>query len=98
MKLIPWSQWLDEHIPHYEAERHRSRFLDNPPAVILIVQPRDRVAADRTPRLRGWEEYVTDVKFMNHGAVPLFLENDAHQEWYWAFWDANEALVAVMKL
>lgn len=106
MKLLAWSQWLDEHIPYYEAERQRSRFLDNPPACVLVVQPQDRtqgtptvkVGGSRIQGLRNWEEFVLDANFSEYGAVPLFLTNDTRQEWYWAFWNEQEALMAVMKL
>jgi hypothetical protein len=105
MKLLPWPQWLDEHIPYYEAERLRPLHQDNPPAVVLVVEPRDRIpergtisVVHKTRGLLNWEEYITDTKLLEHGALPLFLESDSRQEWYWAFWDANEALIAVMKL
>ncbi len=105
MKLLPWPQWLDEHIPYYEAERFRSQYRDNPPVVVLVVGPRDRVpergtvsVVHKTRGLLNWEEYVGDSKLVEHGAFPLFLENDTRQEWYWAFWDEHEALIAVMKL
>jgi hypothetical protein len=105
MKLLPWLQWLDEHIPYYEAERLGSLYRDNPPAVVLVIAPLDRVPESNTgvtvPKSRGllnWEEYITDTRLIEHGALPVFLENDSRQEWYWAFWDANEALMAVMKL
>lgn len=97
MKLLTWSQWLDDHIPYFEAERHRKHFFDAPPTVVLVVEPNDRLSSRRTG-LRTWDEYLVDTKLMDHGAVPLFLENDARQEWYWAFWNRNEALMAVMKL
>jgi len=74
--------------------------------VVLVIQPQDRVIRSpavwsqgrKTQGLRNWEEYLLDSQLMEYDAVPLFLENDSRQEWYWAFWDANQALIAVMKL
>lgn len=43
MKIVSWSDWLEKYIPYYEVDRQRSRFLDNPPEAILIINPADKV-------------------------------------------------------
>ena len=60
---------------------------------------------DRNRRvgLRGfawstWEAMDADIRALRYRAEPVFLDNDTHQRWYWVFWDANEALMAVMRL
>ena len=51
MKIVSWHDWLEKYIPYYEIDRQRSRFLDNPPEVILIINPIDRVETNRSPFL-----------------------------------------------
>lgn len=99
MKIVSWQEWLDKHIPYYEAERHKKRFLDNPPLCVLIVYIMDR--AVRHPHgqpWESWEDLNIRINGLNHLCSPLFLERDTRQEWYWAFWNENEALISVMKL
>jgi len=39
-----------------------------------------------------------DIRALRYRAEPIFLDNDTAQRWYWAFWDRDEALLAVIKL
>ena len=95
MKLLSWHDWLDKHIPYYEAERHRTRFLDNPPQVVLVIAITDRQA---TAFWKNWEEVSDRIDTLNYQSSPLFLERDTHQNWYWAFWNEQEALMSLLKL
>jgi hypothetical protein len=95
MKLLSWHDWLDKHIPYYEAERHRTRFLDNPPQVVLVIAVIDRQA---TTFWKNWEDVSNRIDTLNYQSSPLFLERDTHQNWYWAFWNEQEALMTLLKL
>ena len=104
MQLLSWLDWLDKYIPYYEAEKQRSRFLDNPPESILIIYPYDdlrhRSQELRTARhFEEWDTLAASI-FDSHSfrAVPLFLSSDTKQEWIWAFWSRDEALMAVLCL
>jgi hypothetical protein len=104
MKLVPWNEWLDRHIPYYEAERHRNRYLDNPPQVVLIVYPYDDIRNHQieSRTARRWEDHDTiSEKLESDSKIKMsaiFLERDTRQEWYWAFWNEHEALVSMLKL
>jgi hypothetical protein len=104
MKLIPWNEWLDKHIPYYEAERHRNRYLDNPPEVVLIVYPYDDIRNHQVESrtARRWEDHDTIREKLESDPkikmAAIFLERDTRQEWYWVFWNKNEALLSMMKL
>jgi len=100
MQVVDWPTWLDRHIPYYEKQKQADRYYDNPPTSVLIVDPVDR---NRRVGLRGfawstWEAMDTDIRALRYRAEPVFLDNDTLQRWYWVFWDANEALMAVMRL
>ena len=95
MKLLSWHDWLDKHIPYYEAERHRTRFLDNPPQVVLVISITDRQA---TAFWKNWEDVSDRIDMLNYQCSPIFLERDTHQKWYWAFWNEQEALMTLLKL
>lgn len=102
MKLVSWQEWLDKHIPYYEAERHKNRFLDNPPEVVLIIYPQDDLRKRQSHVNKtwvDWEEISQNlISHTQKKSTPLFLERDTRQEWYWAFWDQNDALVSMLKL
>jgi len=104
MKIVSWQEWLDKHIPYYEAERHKNRFLDNPPCSVLIVYPNDEIRLRKHTILNEpvWEKYETITeqieRYGNTKTVSLFLERDTNQQWYWAFWSKNHALLTLLKL
>jgi len=99
MKIVSWQEWLDKHIPYYEAEKHRKRFLDNPPQSVLIIYITDRVVRHIPGQIREtWEDIHNKFVDFGYESTPLFLERDTHQEWYWAFWNQSESLMAVLKL
>ena len=100
MQIVTWHDWLDQHIPYYERSKHQDRYYDNPPESVLIVDPVDR---NRRVGLRGfawagWEAMDADIRALRYRAEPVFLDTDTHQRWYWVFWSADEALLAVIKL
>jgi len=100
MQVVEWPTWLERHIPYYEKQKQADRYYDNPPASVLVVDPVDR---NRRVGHRGfawstWEAMDSDIRALRYRAEPIFLDNDTHQRWYWVFWDANEALMAVMRL
>jgi len=100
MQVIDWPTWLERHIPYYEKQKQQNRYYTNPPESVLVVDPIDR---NRRVGHRGfawstWEAMDTDIRTLRYRAEPVFLDNDTHQRWYWAFWDANEALMAVIRL
>ena len=100
MQIVAWHDWLDRHIPYYAVEKQQSRYLDNPPAVVLVVDPVDR--SRRKNHLgfvwNTWESMNTDIQNLGYKFSPIFLDNDTHQRWYWAFWNEQEALITVLKL
>jgi hypothetical protein len=100
MQVVEWPTWLERHIPYYEKQKQQDRYYDNPPESVLVVDPVDR---NRRVSHRGfawstWEAMDADIRALHYRAEPVFLDNDTHQRWYWVFWDANEALVAVLRL
>jgi len=100
MQVVEWPTWLERHIPYYEKQKQQDRFYDNPPESVLIVDPMDR---NRRVGLRGfawstWEAMDTEIRALRYRAEPVFLDTDTLQRWYWAFWDRDEALLAVIKL
>jgi hypothetical protein len=57
------------------------------------VDPVDR---NRRVNHRGfawstWEVMDNDIRKLNYQAEPIFLDNDTHQRWYWAFASQKEA-------
>ena len=100
MQVVAWPTWLERHIPYYEKQKQQDRFYDNPPESVLIVDPMDR---NRRVGLRGfawstWEAMDADIRALRYRAEPVFLDNDTHQRWYWVFWNADEALLTVLRL
>jgi hypothetical protein len=69
--------------------------LDNPPQVVLVIAVIDRHAATFW---KNWEEVSNRIDILNYQSSPLFLERDTHQNWYWAFWNEQEALMTLLKL
>ena len=99
MKIISWNEWLNEYIPYYEGERHRSRFLDDPPQSVLIVYILDRA----TKHIPGapwetWDDLNHRLHDCGYRCSPMFLERDTRQEWYWAFWNDHDALLCMLKM
>jgi hypothetical protein len=100
MQVVDWPTWLERHIPYYEKQKQTNRYYDHPPAAVLIVDPTDR---NRRADHRGfawstWEAMDNSIRDLHYQAEPIFLDTDTHQRWYWAFWNQDEALVAVIKL
>lgn len=99
MKIVSWQEWLDKHIPYYEAEKHRKRFLDNPPHSVLIIYVTDRAVRHIPGTIREtWEDIHNKMVDYELEFTPLFLERDTHQEWYWAFWNEHDPLLCVLKM
>jgi tRNA nucleotidyltransferase (CCA-adding enzyme) len=100
MQVVAWSDWLDRHIPYYEKTKQINRYADNPPSAILVVDPvdRNRRVAHAGFAWSTWEAMDNSIRNLNYLAEPVFLDNDTHQRWYWAFWDRDEALMAVIRL
>ncbi len=100
MQVVAWSTWLDRHIPYYEREKQQRHFQHNAPTLVLILDPVDR---NRRVGQRGfawstWEAMDNDIRSLKYRAEPIFLDTDTHQRWYWGFWNADEALMAVIRL
>ena len=100
MQVVDWPTWLDRHIPYYERDKQERRYLNNPPASVLIVDPvyKNRRLSQRGFAWSTWEAMDNDIHDLGYQAEPVFLDNDTHQRWYWAFWNRDEALLAVIKL
>jgi hypothetical protein len=103
MKILSWHDWLNIYIPYYESERHRNRFLDNPPLDILLISPEDlvRQRSSENPGVRwvNWETVNEQIEKTSMGPInPLFLERDTLQIWYWAFWKKGDALFVSLTL
>jgi hypothetical protein len=107
MKLISWDEWLDKHIPYYEADRHREIMRSDPPQSVLIVTPTDKITvsgaisalANHYANKKDYETISEQiVRFAKHRVEPLFLERDTKQCWYWAFWNENDALSLVIRI
>lgn len=99
MQVVAWTRWLNEYIPYYESQRHRERFLDDPPANVLIVYILDR-AVRHVPgdAWETWDDLNHRLHDFGYQYAPVFLERDTRQEWYWAFWNETEALAAILRL
>ena len=100
MQIVTWHNWLDQHIPYYERQKQADRHHTDPPESVLIVDPVDR---NRRVGKHGfvwstWEAMDTDIRDLQYRAKPVFLDTDTHQRWYWMFWSADEALIAVIRL
>lgn len=98
MRVIPWIEWLDRHIPYYEAERLRSQYRRRPPQVVLELSISDRYRSNgaKSSTTDAW--LLTNGQFDRYQCEPIFLTSDTHQKWFWAFWQEKDALVAVMKM
>ena len=100
MKLILWKEWIEKHIPYYEAEKLKNRFLDNPPKIVLVIYPNDEIRNQKIgPNWLVREQFEEKISSNNPGiSMPVFLERDTHQKWFWAFWDEQCALLTIMRL
>lgn len=107
MKLISWDEWLDKHIPYYEADRHRELWGSDPPQSVLIISPPDKIKvnsfvtaiANHHSKKKDYETVSEQIsKFAKCQTKPLFLERDTRQEWYWAFWNEHDALLCMFKM
>jgi hypothetical protein len=99
MKIISWNEWLDGYIPYYERQRHRERFLDDPPTSVLVVYIMDR-AVRHIPGQpwETWDDLNHTIHDLGYRCSPMFLERDTRQEWYWAFWSEKELTLALLRL
>jgi len=99
MKILPWHDWLDQHIPYYEAYRFRGQYAMDPPCEVLCMGVRDRQAVPRGKISPDpWSEMDQIVAGSPGRVESLFLERDTRGEWYWAFWNPGSALLVVLKL
>ena len=100
MQIVTWNSWLDRHIPYYEKHKQINRYADNPPQSVLVVDPVDRYKRKNhgTVPWTVWEHMDNEVRQLGYRTEAVFLDNDTHQRWYWAFWSADEALLAVIRL
>ena len=100
MQIVAWSEWLDRHIPYYEKQKQQDRYYNDPPAVVLVVDPVDRYAHKKpgTVPWSTWEHMDNRVTALGYKTEAVFLDNDTHQRWFWAFWSSNEALMAILQL
>lgn len=100
MQVVAWPDWLDRHIPYYEKTKQINRYAGNAPESVLIVDPVDRYKRKQpgTVPWSTWEHMDNEVRQLGYRNEAVFLDNDTHQRWFWAFWSANEALLAVIKL
>ena len=98
MRVTPWTEWLDRHIPYYEAERLRSQYQHRPPQVVLELSVVDRHQHNylKKPATDVW--LAANAQFKQYQTEPIFLLSDSHQKWFWAFWDEQEAVVCMLKL
>jgi len=94
VQIIDWEFWLDQHIPYYEAARFRTQYETNPPQVVLEISAVDRYNNEWS--FINWD--CTNEKLSNYNTTALFLQRDTHQMWYWAFWDKNQVLMAIIIL
>jgi len=98
VQIVTWHNWLDQHIPYYEKERQQNCFLNDPPDSVLVVDPVDRNRLVGVKGFTNWEAMETRINNLGYQTKAVFLDNDTHQRWYWAFWNQHEALIAVMRL
>jgi hypothetical protein len=100
MKIISWHDWLEKTIPYYEKDKQSSRFADNPPECVLIINPSDRAESNLAKGINwsNWDTCHNQLIDTGYKMCPLFLERDAHGKWYWAFWSKHEALLTILQL
>jgi hypothetical protein len=100
MQVASWHDWLDCHIPYYERDKQYKKYVDDLPASVLIIDPMDRNRrVDRGGFVWStWEVVNQDIQSFDFRTEAVFLDNDTHQRWYWAFWNHQEALIAVIRL
>lgn len=99
MKLVDWPDWLDNHIPYFEAEKLRSRFSNNPPECVLVIFPYDQIRNRGDSRNLIWEQVYDKITVVSQmQSIPIFLTSDTNQLWLWVFWDKPLALFTMMQL
>ena len=98
MQVIAWSDWLDRHIPYYEKQKQIQQHAVDPPVSILVIDPVDRNRLVGVKGLTNWEAMDNRINHLGYRVKPVFLDTDTHQRWYWAFWNRDEALLAVIRL
>jgi len=100
MQVVAWPVWLERHIPYYERNKQQDRYYNNPPESVLVVDPvdRNRRAGQHGFAWSTWEAMDNDIRSLQYRVEPVFLDTDTHQRWYWVFWSADEALMAVIRL
>lgn len=107
MKIVAWNEWLDKHIPYYEADRHRTIMGSDPPRSVLIIPPSDNIRvsghvsalANYYSNKKDYETIAEKIlQYSNCRVEPLFLERDTQQCWYWAFWDDKKLTFLLLKL
>ena len=99
MRVTTWTEWIDHHIPLYDSQRHRERFREDLPQSVLIVNILDRAVRHVPGEMwETWDDLNHRLQKFEYRCVPMFLERDTRQEWYWAFWSPQEALAVVLKL
>ena len=74
--------------------------MTNPPAVVLQLSVVDRYDRHRSRNSIwfNWDSVNNEIQDLGYRNSPIFLDTDTHQQWFWAFWDRDEALLAVLKL
>ena len=98
MQVVAWHDWLDQHIPYYEREKQSKKYIDDLPAVVLIIDSVDRNRLVDVKGFTNWETMENRINDLGYRAEPVFRDTDTHQRWYWAFWNHQEALIAVIRL
>ena len=97
MQILAWQDWLDKHIPYYEAERFRNLYAANPPADMLVIKTHEYFNADFLHKTDWWEDMNNKVHRANGRVEAFFLQRDTRQEWYFGFWKKGEALFWMLK-
>ena len=46
----------------------------------------------------NWDTANNEIQDLGYRNSPIFLDTDTHQQWFWAFWDRDEALLVLLKL
>lgn len=99
MRLVPWYEWLDDLNPYYDRDRNEKRFISDPPQVVLVIDIHDRsVKHIPGPVWDSWSASNDKIQSFGYRCTPLFLERDTLQEYYWAFWDEGEAMLALLQI
>jgi hypothetical protein len=101
MQVLYWPDWLDHHIPYYEAARLRTLYQQDPPAEVLCISAAQRLNKTHEilgQRGRAWEYTDGFIQGRGFRVEPIFLERDTHGQWYWAFWQKGAGLTVVLSM